>query len=570
MRYFVVYMKKYFVLFILGIVLVSFEAVCDLMQPTILANIIDIGISNKDISYLINKGILMVVITIAGAVFAILRSIISTNVSQKFARDLRSDVFAHINSYSFENIDKISKGSLITRSTNDINQIKQFVNGLMRIIIKAPILCIGSFVLAMKLNLKLSIVLLVGIIIIFGIIIINLNIGTPYFKKVQISLDNLNSNLRQYLCNIRIVKLFNREEYEEEKFENINTNLLEVTEKAMKISAVFKPTITLISNIIIAIILYFGSKLILDNKIEVGVIVAYINYIGRILTSLLMIAHIFNVFIRAKASSERVIEVLNTENIIDKSGNIKISINGSLEFKNVDFSYIDNEKVLDDISFKINKGEHIGIIGPTGSGKTTLINLIMKFYQINKGTLKVDENNINNLESKNLRSYIGLVPQKSTLFNKTIINNIKMGNKKVSLGEVINVCKICGCDEFIKNFESGYEEMVGENGSNLSGGQKQRICIARALIKNPRILILDDSFSAMDIKTENEIKNNIKQYLDDTTYIVVSQKINSILDMDKIIVLENGKIVGFDNHNNLLRQCEIYKEIYSSQTSPDV
>lgn len=565
-----VYMKKYFALFILGIVLVSFEAICDLMQPTILANIIDIGIANKDMNYLINKGFLMVVITIAGAVFAILRSIISTNVSQKFARDLRSDVFKHINSYSFENIDKITKGSLITRSTNDINQIQQFVNGLMRIIIKAPILCIGSFILAMKLNLKLSIVLLVGIIIIFGIIIINLNIGTPYFKKVQISLDNLNSNLRQYLCNIRIVKLFNRVKYEEEKFENVNMDLLEVTEKAMKISAVFKPTITLISNIIIAAILYLGSKLILKNEIEVGVIVAYINYIGRILTSLLMIAHIFNVFIRAKASSERVIEVLDTQNDIDKRGNIKIDISGSLEFKNVNFSYTDNEKVLNDISFKINQGEHIGIIGPTGSGKTTLISLIMKFYKIDKGILNIDGNDINDLDSKNLREYIGLVPQKSTLFNKTIINNIKMGNRKASLDEVTDVCKICECDEFIKNFESGYEQMVGENGANLSGGQKQRVCIARALIKNPKILILDDSFSAMDIKTENRIKNNIKNYLDNTTYIVVSQKISSILDMDKIIVLENGKIVGFDNHSSLLKQCDMYKEIYNSQISPDV
>jgi ATP-binding cassette subfamily B multidrug efflux pump len=347
-------------------------------------------------------------------------------------------------------------------------------------------------------------------------------------------------------------------------------DLLEVTEKAMKISAVFKPTITLISNIIIAAILYLGSKLILKNEIEVGVIVAYINYIGRILTSLLMIAHIFNVFIRAKASSERIIEVLDTQNDIDKRGNIKIDISGSLEFKNVNFSYTDNEKVLNDISFKINQGEHIGIIGPTGSGKTTLISLIMKFYKIDKGILNIDGNDINDLDSKNLREYIGLVPQKSTLFNKTIINNIKMGNRKASLDEVIEVCKICECDEFIKNFESGYEQMVGENGANLSGGQKQRVCIARALIKNPEILILDDSFSAMDIKTENRIKNNIKNYLDNTTYIVVSQKISSILDMDKIIVLENGKIVGFDNHSSLLKQCDMYKEIYNSQISPDV
>lgn len=567
MRYFVVYIKKYLTLFILGIVLVAFEAICDLLQPTILAKIIDVGIANKDLKYLRNKGFLMIGITIAGAVFAILRSIISTNVSQKFARDLRSDVFAHVNSYSFENIDKISKGSLITRITNDINQVQQFVNGLMRIIIKAPILCVGSFILAMKLNFKLSLVLLIGIIVIFLIIIINLNIGTPYFKKVQVSLDSLNSNLRQYLGNIRIVKLFNRLDYEEDKFEKVNEDLSKSTRKAMKISAIFRPAITLISNILIVIILYFGSKLILNNEIKVGVVVAYINYIARILTSLLMIAHIFNVFIRAKASSDRIIEVLDTENDIDKKGNVKIEVKGNLEFENVNFSYVDNEKVLRDINFKIQKGEHIGIIGSTGSGKTTLINLIMKFYKIDNGSIKIDENDINILESENLRNYIGLVPQKSILFNESITNNIKMGNTKASLDEVINICTVCGCNDFIEKFEKGYDQIVGENGANLSGGQKQRVCIARALIKNPKILILDDSFSAMDIKTENRIKNNIKKYLGGITYIVISQKISSIIDMDRIIVLENGEVVGCDNHTNLLKNSHIYREIYKSQIS---
>lgn len=567
MRYFAAYIKKYLTLFILGIVLVTFEAICDLLQPTILAKIIDVGIANKDFGYLINKGLLMIGITIAGAIFAILRSIISTNVSQKFARDLRSDMFAHINSYSFENIDKITRGSLITRSTNDINQVQQFINGLMRIIIKAPILCIGSLILAMKLNFRLSVILLIGIIVIFVIIIINLNIGTPYFKKVQVSLDNLNSNLRQYLGNIRIVKLFNRLDYEEDKFEKVNEHLSKSTIKAMKISAIFRPTITLISNILIVMILYFGSKLILNNEIEVGIVVAYINYIGRILTSLLMIAHIFNVFIRAKASSERIMEVLDIKNDIDKKGSAKIEVKGNLKFKNVDFSYVDNEKILKNINFKIQQGEHIGIIGSTGSGKTTLINLIMKFYKIDKGTVRIDENDINNLESKNLRKYIGLVPQKSTLFNESIINNIKMGNKEASLDEVVNICEICSCNEFIERFEKGYDQVAGESGVNLSGGQKQRICIARALIKDPKILILDDSFSAMDIKTENKIKQNIRKYLGDITYIVVSQKISSIIDMDKIIVLENGEVVGFDNHTNLLKYSDIYREIYDSQIS---
>lgn len=567
MRYFAAYIKKYLTLFILGIVLVTFEAVCDLLQPTILAKIIDVGIANKDFGYLINKGLLMIGITIAGAIFAILRSIISTNVSQKIARDLRSDMFAHINSYSFENIDKITRGSLITRSTNDINQVQQFINGLMRIIIKAPILCIGSFILAMKLNFRLSVILLIGIIVIFAIIVINFNIGTPYFKKVQVSLDNLNSNLRQYLGNIRIVKLFNRLDYEEDKFEKVNENLSKSTIKAMKISAIFRPTITLISNILIVMILYFGSKLILNNEIEVGIVVAYINYIGRILTSLLMIAHIFNVFIRAKASSERIMEVLDIKNDIDKKGSAKIEVKGNLKFENVDFSYVDNEKILKNINFKIQQGEHIGIIGSTGSGKTTLINLIMKFYKIDKGTVRIDENDINTLESKNLRKYIGLVPQKSTLFNESIINNIKMGNKEASLDEVVNICEICSCNEFIERFEKGYDQVAGESGVNLSGGQKQRICIARALIKDPKILILDDSFSAMDIKTENKIKHNIRKYLGDITYIVVSQKISSIIDMDKIIVLENGEVVGFDNHTNLLKYSDIYREIYDSQIS---
>ena len=567
MRYFAAYIKKYLTLFILGIVLVTFEAICDLLQPTILAKIIDVGIANKDFGYLINKGLLMIGITIAGAIFATLRSIISTNVSQKFARDLRSDMFAHINSYSFENIDKITRGSLITRSTNDINQVQQFINGLMRIIIKAPILCIGSFILAMKLNFRLSVILLIGIIVIFVIIIINLNIGTPYFKKVQVSLDNLNSNLRQYLGNIRIVKLFNRLDYEEDKFEKVNENLSKSTIKAMKISAIFRPTITLISNILIVMILYFGSKLILNNEIEVGIVVAYINYIGRILTSLLMIAHIFNVFIRAKASSERIMEVLDIKNDIDKKGSAKIELKGNLKFENVDFSYVDNEKILKNINFKIQQGEHIGIIGSTGSGKTTLINLIMKFYKIDKGTVRIDENDINTLESKNLRKYIGLVPQKSTLFNESIINNIKMGNKEASLDEIVNICEICSCNEFIERFEKGYDQIAGESGVNLSGGQKQRICIARALIKDPKILILDDSFSAMDIKTENKIKHNIRKYLGDITYIVVSQKISSIIDMDKIIVLENGEVVGFDNHTNLLKYSDIYREIYDSQIS---
>lgn len=570
MLYLKKYIRKYIFLFLLGVILVMLEAICDLFQPAILAKIIDIGVQNKDLNYLLNQSIIMIGITILGAIFAVLRSIISTNVSQRFARDLRSDLFKHINCYSLEDIDKITRASLITRLTNDVNQVQQFVNSLMRIIIKAPILCIGSFILAIKLNLELSIILFIGIVLIFIVIIINLKIGIPYFKKIQISLDDMNSNLRQYLENVRIVNLFNRLKYEKVKFEKVNNNLAKSTKKAMKVSSVFKPTITFISNIVIILILYLGNKLFISNKIEIGVIVAYINYMGRILTSLLMISHIFNIFIRAKASGDRIIEVFDMKVEKDQKDEFEFDIRGDIKFENVNFSYNNHENTLKNISFEINDGEHIGIIGPTGSGKSTIINLITKLYKIDKGIIKFNDKNIDNLNTKTLRKFIGIVPQKNILFNQSISDNIKFGNKNIDTEEIKNICKICDCDGFIESFEKGYDESIDEGGSNLSGGQRQRICIARALIRNPRVLILDDSFSAMDIKTENKILKNIKTKFYKTTLIVVSQKINSIINMDKIMVLDNGEIVGFDSHDKLIEKCQVYKEIYNSQISIDI
>ncbi|MCH1966641.1 ABC transporter ATP-binding protein [Paraclostridium sordellii] len=570
MLYLKKYIRKYIFLFLLGVILVTLEAICDLFQPAILAKIIDIGVQNKNLNYLLNQSIIMIGITVLGAIFAVLRSIISTNVSQRFARDLRSDLFKHINYYSLEDIDKITRASLITRLTNDVNQVQQFVNSLMRIIIKAPILCIGSFILAIKLNLELSIILFIGIVLIFIVIIINLKIGIPYFKKIQISLDNMNSNLRQYLENVRIVNLFNRLKYEKSKFEKVNNNLAKSTKKAMKVSSVFKPTITLISNIVIILILYLGNKLFISNKIEIGVIVAYINYMGRILTSLLMISHIFNIFIRAKASGDRIIEVFDMKVEKDQKAEVEFDIRGDIKFENVNFSYNNHENTLKDISFEINDGEHIGIIGPTGSGKSTIINLIIKLYNIDQGIIKFNDKNIDNLNVKTLRKFIGIVPQKNILFNQSIADNIKFGNKNIDTEEIKNICKICDCDGFIESFEKGYDESIDEGGSNLSGGQRQRICIARALIRNPKVLILDDSFSAMDIKTENKILKNIKTKLYKTTLIVVSQKINSIINMDKIMVLDNGEIVGFDSHDKLIEKCQVYKEIYNSQISINI
>lgn len=565
MKHFKIYIKRYMSLFFIAICFLIIEALCDLIQPTIMANVIDIGVKNKDINYIIKTGTIMIGITMTGAIFAVIRNVISTKVSQSFAYDLRNDLFSKINDYSLKDIDKISRASLITRTTNDITQVQQFVHGMMRVFIKSPIMCIGSFIIAMKLNLKMSLIILVAIIIIFIVIIFNMKIGYRLFKKVQKSTDKVNSQLRQFLSGVKIVKLFNRYDYEIEKFDILNEELFINSRKAMYIMAIFRPVTTVIINFSIIIILMIGDNLSKLGSIQVGVIVAYINYMSRILTSLVMISHILNVFVRSKASYERLVEVFDVNDNESMKGNNEFKA-GDIEFSNVFFSY-NNNNVLKNLNFKIRAGEKIGIIGETGSGKTTLVNLIAKLYEINSGEIKIGNYNINDINEHSLRDNVGIVFQKSSLLGKSIIENITMGNENISKEKVIKSCKIAQAHEFIEKLENSYDQILSQGGKNLSGGQNQRLTIARAIAKEPKILILDDSYSAMDISTETKVKKNIIESMkEDTTIITISQKINSIIDCDKIIVLDDGEIVGFDNHESLIRNSSLYKEIYDLQT----
>ena len=562
------YIKKYYKLFLIAVMFVTIESIFDLLQPSITSNIIDNGVAKKDINYILKNGALMFFITFLGAIFAIIRNIISTNVAQRFAFDLRNDLFIKVNTYSFDTIDKFNKASLITRVTNDVDKLQNFVYGMMRIFIKAPILCIGSLIMAMKLNLKLSIILVIMTILVFLVTSINLKIGYPLFKRVQKSIDSLNYKMREYLGGVRVVKSFNRYSYEIDKFNYINDELYNSSTKAMRIIGVFSPIITFIVNMSIVLVLYIGNMPVLDTK--VGIIVAYVNYMTRILTSLIMISHIFNIFVRAKTSFERVNEVLKEEEYI-RDGLMNLDNIYTIEFESVNFSYHKGENhVLKNINMKIVKGHRIGIIGPTGSGKTSLINLLPKFYKIDSGTIRINNIDIKNINEKSIREKIAIVPQKNTLFSGSIIENIRWGNENAIEEDILRALELSDAKNFVINFTDSLNTILGQGGVNISGGQKQRLSIARALVKNPDVLILDDSTSALDVSTEAKIKENLKNNLKGLTTIIIAQRISSVIDCDNIYVFEDGEIVGSGSHLDLIENCQTYKDIFKSQINREL
>lgn len=557
------YINKYIKLFIIGISFLMTEAICDLMQPRIMSTIIDIGVANNDLEFIISKGFQMLLITGLGAICAIMRNIISCNVSLKFGTDLRSDLFKKVNSFSFENMDNFDTASLITRLTNDVTQIQNFIHGLMRILIKAPITGIGCIIMVLSLNKNLVFILFIIVPIAFLLIVLNMKIGYPFFSKLQKALDNVNSIMRQYLAGVRVVKAFNRFDYEISRFSKANNKLSDIGIATSRIMAFFSPCITLIVNLGIAAVIYLGGFYVNKGQMKVGQIMAAVNYMTQFLFSLMMISNVFNVFIRAKASCERVSEVLlQQNNIIESNKEIITNVKGKIEFKNVSFSY-KNSKILNNITFKCLPNQTIGIIGSTGSGKTTLINLIPRFYDVSSGEIKIDCVNVKDYKQAILRQKIALVPQKNILFTGTIADNIKWGNQNAALEQIIDVAKIAQAHDFIMEFKNGYDTVLGQGGVNLSGGQKQRIAIARALLKNSEILILDDSMSAVDIETDFEIRKGLKQLTN--TCIIIAQRINSVMNLDNILVLENGSIVAQGNHNELMKICKVYKDIYYSQ-----
>jgi len=571
MRRYWKYVKPYLPAFIIGPILMIIEVIGEIIMPYLLSVIVDQGIlGNKGTWFIVLTGVGMVVTAlimmlggVGGAYFAI-------KASTGFANDLRKDAFKQIQKFSFKNIDGYQTGSLITRLTNDITQIQNMLQMLLRMALRAPGMLIGALIMALIMNAKLALTILVVIPLLAFAIFMILRIAFPRFRIMQRKLDDLNTTIQENLTNIRVVKSFVREDYEVNKFTKANYDLKEATLSAIKVMIFTMPVMTLAMNITTLAVVWFGGKQVIAGNMSTGTLFAFVNYVMQILFSLLMVSFIILNGSRTLASAKRVDEVLRTDiDLTDEDALFKDStINkGRIEFKNVHFKYYkNNEKwVLEDINLTINPGETVGIIGSTGSGKSTLVQLIPRLYDVDKGEVLIDGINVKDYSLKHLRDAVGIVLQKNVLFSGTIKENLLWGDENASDEEVEKYAKIAQAHNFITSFEKGYDTELGQGGVNLSGGQKQRLCIARTLLKKPKILILDDSTSAVDTATEARIQEAFKNELQGMTKIIIAQRISSVINSDKIVVLDDGKIAGVGKHDDLINTCQVYSEIYYSQ-----
>ncbi|MGF6953178.1 ATP-binding cassette subfamily B multidrug efflux pump [Neobacillus sp. B4I6] len=574
MKFLSKYIKKYWKSFSIAVLFLTIEAISDLMQPTIMAKIIDVGVANKDINYVLKMGGLMLLITACGAIAASTRSVVASIVSQNFGTELRSDLFKKIQTLTFRNVDKFDRASLVTRLTNDVTQVQVFVNGLMRVFVKAPLLAIGGLIMATRLNLQLSVVLAVVVPIVALLIIFNMRLGFPLFSRVQNGLDRVNSVMREYLSGVRVVKAFNRFDVEVGKFTKVNDQYKNQAISANRLMSSFSPAVMLIVNLGIVVVLWIGGNGVNTGDIQVGHIIAFINYMTQILFSLMIISMVFTMFVRAKASAGRIDEVFSQADNVSWNEELRVNSieKGRIDFENVSFSYeqATGEPILKNINLTILPGETVGIIGSTGSGKSTLVGLIPRFYDTSGGTIKVDGVDSKQVSPKKLREKIAIVPQKNILFTGSVAENIRWGNEEATDAEVVTAATMAGAHDFIERSPEGYQTRIGQGGVNFSGGQKQRISIARALVKKPEILILDDSTSAVDVATEAKVKEALKKYAKGLTCLLIAQRITSIIDADKIVVLDRGEVVGVGTHQELLKDCRVYQEIYQSQVGKEV
>lgn len=565
MHLYIEYIKKYRLPFLIAIVCVAMEAICDLLGPTLMSNIINLGIEGGNFSNIYYWGGLMLLVTICGAFFAVTRNILASKVSQRVGADLRYDLFKKILYFSEIGADKIESGSLITRMTNDTAQMVQFINGTMRIFIKAPITCIGSIILATILNFRLSIIIY-GVVAIVGVLIIfSMKISYPRFYKLQKAMDKVNSVVQEFLIGIRLVKAFGTYDKEKEKFKDANDNLMKKGISSQIVVTLTSPLMTFTVGVGTVIIIFIGSNLFSINLANPGDITAFTIYMAQILTSLIMITNIFNSFVRTKASMYRIDEILNCEDDFTHK-NENIELNGELEFKNITFSYPSGSGLpaIKDLSFYLKKGEKLAIIGPTGSGKSTIAWLLLRFYDVDEGCILINGKNIKDIGVNSIRKNISIIPQKPMLFSGSISENIKWGNKKASNKDIELATKKAEAS-FIDNLEDKFDFILGGSGVNLSGGQKQRISIARGIIKESNILIIDDATSALDAVTEAKVIDGLNSLEDNKTIITITQRCGTAMFSDKILVIDNGEKVGFGTHHELMKNCSIYRDIYKTQ-----
>lgn len=563
------YLKPYWIYVILGPLLMVVEVSMDLLQPRLLETIIDVGIANLDMKVILHTSLWMVLVALVGAGGGIGCTVVAVKAGMSFSADLRSVLFRKIQTLSFGNLDTLDTGQLITRLTNDVNQLGQLVQNMLRIMVRSPLLMIGSLILATITSPRLALLFVVLIPILSLILYITMSRAYPLFTTLQQKLDAINSNVQEYLSGVRVVKAFVRGPYEESRFNFANDGYRDQGIRAIQFMATVMPLMMLVMNLGLVAALWFGGHQVNQGSLQAGQLVAFVNYLLRALNSLTMVAMLLVQFSRAQASADRVVEVLEAEPKVKdspKARSLALHPTGRIVFDQVSFSFDGSQdRVLNDISFVAEPGKTIAILGATGSGKSSLIHLIPRFYDVTAGRITLDGVDIRDIPQADLRRHIGIALQEVVLFSGTIRDNIRYGRPAASDEDVTAAAKAAQAHDFILSFPEGYDTQLGQRGVNLSGGQKQRIAIARALLMKPAVLILDDSTSAVDATTETRIQTAMSEIMKGRTSIVIAQRISTVLTADQILVLDEGCLVDQGTHAELLSRCKIYQDIYASQ-----
>ncbi len=563
-------LKKYKVSLLISPLLVLITVVCETIQPWFMARIIDEGVMLKNLSLITELGLYMVGISILGLIISILNIYVSSQTAIGFGTDLRGTLFKKIQELSFAEIDRFNSASLITRLTNDISRIQQVILMGMRLMLRSPLTLIIATVFVFKINTDMAVILMAAIPILGVSVFLILRKGVPLFMKVQQKIDQLNAVVRENLINIRVVKSFVREDFEAKKFEKSSDELRDMVIKASNVVVTVFPVMQLIMNLSIIVIFWAGGIKVMNSQLQIGELVSFVNYLTQILMALMLLSMVIMNIARASASSERIIEVLDTNSSItnpeNKTTNNYRITKGDVTFRDVYFRYNGGENdVLKDIDFETKQGETIAVVGATGAAKSSMLQLIPRLYDVTAGAVLIDGINVKDYTLDELHANVGMVLQKNELFTGTIIDNLRWGKPDASMEEIEEATKAAQAHDFIMSFSDGYNTMLGRGGINVSGGQKQRLCIARALLRKPKILILDDSTSAVDSETELKIRESLSRLLKDTTVFIITQRINTMQSADKVIVLEDGEIDAMGAPSELIEHSEVYKEIYNSQ-----